>query len=109
MTERERLEKLNQLFFDYTAYLVFMARQIIAPGTYGYFALVKALQKVLEIKDFSGEIADDDFYGKIRGELNSFGGASSAEVDKWRPLLDRLVILYVRKMKENIFKGENSK
>lgn len=101
VNEKESIEKLNQIFFDYVSYLVFMAKQIIGPSAYGHFALVKALDKVLEIQKFSGEIKNNEFYDQLRSELKSVEGVSSSELDVWEPFLDRLIELFMQKVKTN--------
>ena len=102
MSERERIKKLNQLFFDNAAYLVFQARQIIAPNSYGHFALIKGLDKVLELQKHSKEIDDSEFYDKIRNEMKSVSEVSSSDIAMWRPFLDKLAKIFVEKMKTPI-------
>lgn len=100
MGEEERIEKLNELFFDYISYLVFMARQILGHGSrYGHFSLIKALEKALELQRFSGEIGHDEFCERLRGELESVRGTSSGDLATWEPFLDRLTMLFTREMK----------
>jgi hypothetical protein len=91
MSESERILKLNELFFDYVAYLIYMARQILTPGGYDHFALIKALEKVLEIQQMSGEIKGIKVFNDIRIELKTVESASSSEYETWKPFLDKLV------------------
>jgi hypothetical protein len=91
MSESERILKLNELFFDYVAYLIYMARQILTPGGYDHFALIKALEKVLEIQQMSGEIKGIEVFNDIRIELKTVESTSSSEYETWKPFLDKLV------------------
>ena len=85
-------ESINELFVDYIAYLIFMARQIMGGATsYGHFALIKALEKVLEIQQMSKEIKNTEMYDQIRLELKSVQGIASSDYETWEPFLNRLV------------------
>ena len=91
MSDDESIQKLNELFFDYIAYLIFMARQILTPNGYDHFALIKALEKVLEIQQISKEIENTEMYDQIRSELKSVQGIASSDYETWEPFLNRLV------------------
>jgi hypothetical protein len=100
MNYNESRESVSSYFFEYTSYLVFMARQIIGQESpYGSFALIKALEKILVLPEMIKEIDDKDFYNSIRAELESMRGTSSGEIEKWCSFLDRLVKIYTAKMK----------
>lgn len=100
MSERERIDRLNELFFDYISYLAFMARQILGHGSrYGHFSLIKALEKVLEIQEVSEEMGHDEFCDRLRAELESVQGTSSGDLATWEPFLDRLTMLFTQEMK----------
>lgn len=100
MTDSERVQKLNELFVDYVAYLIFMARQIIGGATsYGHFALIKALEKILEIQQLSEEIENNELYEQILVELKSVHGTSSGDVHVWEPFLDKLILMLTKKLK----------
>lgn len=102
MDEKVVNEELNELFFDYLSYLVFMARQILGHSSpYGHFALIKALEKVLEIQRASGEIGYDEFCERLRAELETVQGTSSGDLSTWEPFLDRLTVLFTQEMKKN--------
>ena len=92
--------EFSEFLFDYTSYLVFMARQIIEDGSnYGPFSLVKALERILKIREILDNSMDDDFYSKVIDELESMQGTSSSEREKWTNFLDRLVRLYTTRIK----------
>lgn len=93
----EKLDELNELFFDYISYLAFMARQL--PWGYGSFALVKALEKVLKIQELSEEIGHDEFCDILKAELEAVRGTSSSDISTWEPFLDRLTTLFTQEMK----------
>jgi hypothetical protein len=97
---KEMKMEFSEFLFDYTSYLVFMARQIIEDGsTYGSFSLVKALERVLEIREILDNSMDDDFYVKVTEELEAMQGTSSSERERWTNFLDRLVKLYTARIK----------
>jgi len=91
-------EELNEAFFDYVNYLVFMAAQL--PWGYGSFALVKALGKVLEIKGLSAEIGHGELCRRLKAELDAVDGTPSSETATWTALLDRLTSLLTEEMKK---------
>ena len=91
MSDDESIHELNELFVDYLAYLIFMARQILTPNGYDHFALIKALEKVLEIQQISKEIENTEMYDQIRSELKSVQGIASSDYETWEPFLNRLV------------------
>ena len=99
MSDDESIQKLNELFFDYIAYLIFMARQILTPNGYDHFALIKALEKVLEIQQMSKEIENTEMYDQIRAELKSVQGTSSGDIKTWEPFLDKLVMIFTKNIK----------
>jgi hypothetical protein len=97
---KETKTEFSEFLFDYTSYLVFMARQIIEDGSnYGPFSLVKALERVLEIREILDNSMDDDFYNKVTEELEAMQGTSSSERERWTNFLDRLVKLYTARIK----------
>jgi hypothetical protein len=91
-------EELNNAFFDYINYLVFMAAQL--PWGYGSFALVKALGKVLEMKRLSSEIGHDELCLKLKAELDAVNGTPSSETATWTDLLENLTSLLTEEMKK---------
>lgn len=92
--------EFSGFLFDYTSYLVFMARQIIEDGSnYGPFSLVKALERVLKIREIIDNSMDDEFYSKVSEELEEMQGTSSSERERWINFLDRLVRLYTARIK----------
>jgi hypothetical protein len=94
-------KEFSEFLFDYTSYLVFMARQIIEDGSnYGPFSLVKALERILKIREIVDNSMDDDFYSKVSEKLEEMQGTSSSERERWINLLDRLVKLYTARIKK---------
>ena len=97
---KETKTEFSEFLFDYTSYLVFMARQIIEDeSNYGSFSLVKALERILKIREILDNSMDDDFYNQVTEELESMQGTSSSEREKWTNFLDRLVKLYTARIK----------
>jgi hypothetical protein len=94
-------EKLNELFFDYICYLIFMSKQILGHrGPYGHFALLKALEKTLEFQVESSEIKNLELFDQIRSEFKTVKGVSSGDLDRWIPFMDKLIALTTKTMKE---------
>jgi hypothetical protein len=62
--------------------------------------LVKALERVLEIREILDNSMDDDFYNKVTEELEAMQGTSSSERERWTNFLDRLVKLYTARIKK---------
>lgn len=100
MSEEERIERLNELFFDYTSYLVFRARQIQGHGSgHGHFSLMKALEKVREIQEASEETGHDEFCDRLRIKLESVQDGSVCDIATGETFLDRLTMLCIQEMK----------
>jgi hypothetical protein len=101
MNESYDSDKLSEFFFEYTAYLVFMARQIIEhKSPYGHFALIKSLDKILQLRNICTDI-NDPFYKIIIQELEDIRGTSSSDIKKWVTFLDKLILLYTEKIKKD--------
>lgn len=97
----DKKKEFSEFLFDYTSYLVFMARQIIEDGAnYGPFSLIKALERILNIREIFDNTVDEEFYNKVNKELESMQGTSSSEKEKWVSFLDRLVQLYTSRIKK---------
>ena len=100
MNENQRICELNDLFFDYLSYLVFMARQILGTSSsYGHFSLIKALEKILEIQTLSNELDYDEFCDRIRDEMKLVEETSSGDIETWEPFLDKLISIFIDEMK----------
>jgi hypothetical protein len=94
-------ERLNEMFIDYISYLIFMSKQISGhQGPYCHFALIKALEKVLELQKESGEIRDLEFFDQLRTELESVRGTSSGDMEVWNPFIDKLTSMTTKAMKD---------
>ena len=81
------MSELEELYVDYLSYLIFMAKQL----SWGYsgFALVKALEKALELQTHSTEIKDTTLYSQLREELTKTQGWASSEKEKWQNFLEK--------------------
>jgi hypothetical protein len=92
-------ENLNEAFFEYVNYLIFMAAQL--PWGYGSFALIMALGKIVDLKALSNELGYDDLCKIIKEELDAVEGTPSSDEDTWKSLLDKLIIILLNEMKTN--------
>ena len=96
-------EKVNEMFFDYVCYLVFMSKQISGHhGPYGHFALLKALEKLLDMQKESVEIKDVELYDQLRKEFETIQGVNSRDLDFWNPFMEKLIRLTTETMKEMV-------
>ena len=90
------MSKLQELYVDYISYLIFMAKQM--PWGYSGFALVKALEKVLELQEHSTELEDRPLYSRLREELVKTQGWSSSEKENWETFLEKASQILVKSL-----------